>query len=99
MSSVRLASGVNKSISLTRHRQYEFGVLGIISERLSDFANCRVDAVLGVNKNILAPQTLDDFLPGDKIPIFAGEQDEQLHRDLFQFDGTAGAEEFVTVAV
>lgn len=89
----------NEAVTLTRNRLDEARFFGIIPERKANLADGGVDSMLGVNKNILAPEALDDFISRDEIPIFAREQDEQLHGDLFQLDRTTGTEKFKTVAV
>ena len=60
---------------LTKLSQYlvSFGPFGLLAIAFLDSVMIPmpggVDAVLGVNKNILAPQPLDDLLPADHVAI------------------------------
>src|SRR5262249_588844 len=96
---IAIVSLGNESIALARDCLKEPPLLGIIAESEANFANRCIDAVLSINKYVFAPEAVDDLLPSDKVPVFARQQDEQLHRDLFQLDGPTGAEQFVAVAV
>jgi hypothetical protein len=83
----------------SRNRLNETRVFRIVPEREADFAYGGVDPVLGIDKNIFAPETLDDLLPCDEMPILGREQDEQLHGIFFELYGATGAQKFVAVAV
>jgi hypothetical protein len=65
VSLIHVSGGPYEPIPFTRHREHEPGPLGIIPKRPSDFANGGVNAMLGINENVFAPEALDDFLPRD----------------------------------
>jgi hypothetical protein len=54
---------------------------GIIPKGSPDFENGGVDAVLGVDKDALAPETFANLLAGDDVPVAFDQKDEQIHRD------------------
>jgi hypothetical protein len=62
----------------------EAGLIGIILQGLSEVADSGVDAGLGVDEDVLAPETVDDFLAGDDVGVFFGEKRQQLHRNTFE---------------
>ena len=54
---------------------------GIIPKGSPDFENGGVDAVLGVDKDALAPETFANLLAGNDVPVSFDQKDEQVHRD------------------
>src|SRR5215469_14607602 len=66
----------NEPISLPRNCLNEAWPFRIVAQRQSDLADGSIDAVLGINENVLAPELFDDFLPGDETPIFAHQENE-----------------------
>ncbi|HKM84535.1 MAG TPA: hypothetical protein VJY15_26695 [Candidatus Acidoferrum sp.] len=58
---------------------------------MAHFADSSVDAVVGVNEDILTPDGQEDLLSGDQAVAVLGEQEEQLEGNAFEFDETAGA--------
>ena len=63
----------------------------MVPEGLPDLAHGGVDAMLGVEKDILAPEPLDNLLSADYVAILFRQQDKQLHRNPFQFQDSAVA--------
>ena len=59
--------------------------LYVFPQSRSNLANGSIDAVLSINKDIFAPQPLDNLLPADDLPIFLQQQDEQLHGNALEF--------------
>src|SRR5271170_6896931 len=74
-----------KAITLTRDGLDKARTLRVILERLPGFPDRGIDAVFGVDEDLFAPETVDDFLAGDHAAIFFQEQDEQFHGDAFEF--------------
>jgi len=64
-------------------------LLGVVSQRLADFADRRVDTVFGVDEDILAPETVDDFLAGDDATFPLQKKDQQLHGDPLEGNALA----------
>jgi len=58
---------------------------------LAGFADSGVDAVVGVNEDVLPPDGLENFLTSDEALAVFGKQEEQLEGNAFEFDETAGA--------
>ena len=76
----------DKAVPSSRDGLYETGPLGIVSKRPADFPYGGIDSVVGVYKDILAPQTFYDFLPGDDVALTLREENQQFHRDALQPD-------------
>ena len=68
----------------SEHGLHEARALGIVVERLTDFANGCVDSLCGIQENLFAPESLNDFFPADEpIPVLH-EKDEEFHWNLFK---------------
>ena len=52
------------------------GLLRVVSQGLADFADGGVDAVFGIDEDILAPETVDDFLAGDDATLPLQKKDQ-----------------------
>jgi hypothetical protein len=52
-----------------------------------------------VKENVGTPQAFHDFIPRDKAVTFLNQQDEQLHRQFFQFKSATGTDEFESLAI
>jgi hypothetical protein len=63
---------------------HEAGLIGIIFQSLADLSDGGVDAVLGVDENILAPEAVDDFLAGDDGTLPLQEKDQQFHGNTLE---------------
>ena len=55
--------------------------------------------MFGIEKNIVAPQMLDDLLSGDEMSVLCCQQNQQFHRDFFEFDRAARSEKFIAVTI
>ena len=84
----------DEAVSLAGDGLNEAGIFGVVFERLADFADGGVDAVLGIDEDILAPDAVDDFLTGDDGSILFHQKQEQFHGDALQFQDAAFAAEF-----
>jgi hypothetical protein len=74
-------------------------LLGVVFQGLADFSDGGVNAVFGIDEDILAPETVDDFLAGDYATLALQKKHQQLHGDALQFQGVAVAAQFEAVAV
>src|SRR5450631_3372497 len=59
-----------EAVSLAGDGLDEAGLGGIVAQGLADFPNRGVDAVLGIDEDVLAPEALDDFLARDDGAVF-----------------------------
>src|SRR5580704_16409713 len=50
----------------------------------ANLSNRSVDAVLGIDKDVFAPEPFDDLVPGRDCAVFFEQKDEQLHRNAFK---------------
>jgi hypothetical protein len=67
----------------------EAGVVRVVFQGLADFADGGVDAVFGVDEDILAPETVDDFLAGDDATLPLQKKDQQFHGDALEGNALA----------
>jgi hypothetical protein len=82
--SFRLEAVAFSSLSLDEAR-----LLGIVFQSLPDLADRGVDAVFGVDEDILTPETVDDFLAGDDTTLPLQKKDQQFHGDAFEGNALA----------
>jgi hypothetical protein len=66
---------------------------------LADFADGGVDAVLGVDEDLGAPQALGDFGSSHEIAVVGCQENEQLHRPSFQLQVASGTGEFEAAGI
>lgn len=66
---------------------------------MTKFPDGRIDAVIGINKNISLPELLDDFPPRNQVPLLGHQQDEQLQGLGFDTQWSSLAEQLETPAV
>src|SRR5580658_8200463 len=85
-----------KSVTFAGNRLYESRPLYIFPQRRPNLANGRIDAMLGIMENILAPQALDNLLSAHLLPIFFNQQDEQFQGNSFDSQRKAVAAQFKT---
>jgi hypothetical protein len=71
----------------------------IILESLADLSNRSIDAVIGIEKNVLTPDPLYNLLAGDQLAALLHQKQEQLHWDASEFDGLTCSSEFIRAEV
>lgn len=74
-------------------------VLGVFAKGYANFADRRIDAIVGVAKRVSAPQRLDDVSTRHKLPAARCHQDEQFHWHAFKPDLLAATAQFVALDV
>src|SRR6266851_1938915 len=78
---------------------YESRLLGVVLEYLANLADSGVDAVVGVEEDVLAPNPFDDLVAGHELPSGLNQEDQQLRRNPLQLQNPAGAAQFVGAQV
>ena len=73
----------------------ESGVIGVIPEDAAELADGPVDAVVGIEEDLLPPDPLRDLFPGDQLSSSFHQQKQQIHRDALQLEHSAGAAQLV----
>src|SRR5208337_1082143 len=63
-----LGYGRDKPVSLAGNGLYEARLIGIVSQHLADLADGAINAVVGIQKDAFAPDTLNDLFPRDHLP-------------------------------
>jgi len=71
----------------------------IIPEDLADFPDRPIDAVVGIKKNILTPDSLDDLIAADDLVPLLDQQEQNFEWNALQFEHASSAMEFVGLAV
>jgi len=66
----------DKPITLPRYRLYKPWPLDVFPQCRPDLAYRCIDSVFGINKNIFAPQSLDNFLPTHNLPVAFNQEYE-----------------------
>jgi hypothetical protein len=89
----------DKAIALSRHGAQESRVIRILLQGGADFADGSVDAVIGVHKNILAPNALKDLVPGDELSPLFRKKEKQFQGDSFEADNAARAAQLKSAEV
>jgi len=89
----------NEAVTLARDGLYEAWLLGVIPERLPNLADGGVDAVLGVEKNVLAPDPFDDLIAGNQLTVPLHQEGEEVHGNLFELEDVVSPAQLITTAV
>ena len=76
--------GGGKAVPPPHHGFYETRLLWIVPQDHADLADCRVNTVINIKEDILAPEALGDLLAGYQPAAPFDQQDEQLHGEFFQ---------------
>ena len=69
-------------------------LLRIVFQDLTDFADGAVDAVVSIEKDIFAPDSLGDFFAGDELTFLLNEDDENLQGKALELEDTSCMAEF-----
>ena len=59
------------------------GLRNTVDALAAEFEGERVDAVIGVEVNVFAPEAFDDLLAADQSAVRADQEDQEVHRDAF----------------
>lgn len=74
-------------------------MLRIILKNLTDLADRSVDAVVGVQENVFAPNLLDDLIPRDKLPSMLDEKNQEFHGRGFEFEYSPGPAQLIRAEI
>ena len=73
--------------------------VGVVTQRGAKLSHNIVDVFFGVDKQIGAPQLLDDVVPGHHLLATLDQKDQQLHGLLLELDSPPGPPQFVASQV
>jgi hypothetical protein len=79
-----LGQGRDEPVAFPRDSLHIDGVFRVVFQNLADFPDRRIDAVVGIQVDILAPDPADDFLSGDQLSFAFYKQEQDLHGDSLQ---------------
>lgn len=88
VSSVRTGHRGGESVPLANDGFEKPWLLGVIAQNDSDFAHRGINAVVHVEEDIFSPKALRNLFARDQFATTSDEQEEQLHRQLFQTEYT-----------
>jgi hypothetical protein len=69
-------------------------LLGIVVQYLADFADSAVNAVVGIEKGVLAPDLLGDFFAGDELTFLLDQYKQHLYRNALELKRATVLPEF-----
>jgi hypothetical protein len=85
----------DEPVSFSRNRLYKAWLFGIVFQDLSNFPDGCIDAVVGIDKNFLPPDSLDDLIAHNEVAGVLQQQAKQFQRNPFEFQRLARAAQFV----
>jgi len=74
-------------------------LLGIVVQDLTYLADRAINAVIGIKKNALAPDFLNDLFPCGELASLLNQEEQNLRRDALQPEHTPAAAQFVSLEV
>jgi hypothetical protein len=69
----------DKAVALAGNGLQESWVVGIVPQRLADFANSYIDSGIRIDENIFAPQFVDNLDPADQVSVARYQEEQKLH--------------------
>ena len=87
--------GGDKPVSPASHCLDKSRLFGVILEHLTDFADGCIDAVVGVEEDIFAPNLFDNLVPADELSVLRDQQQKKLHGDMLQLQWLARPAQFI----
>jgi hypothetical protein len=87
---LRFAYRCDEAISFATDGFNEARLFRIVLQYLADLADCPVDAVVGVQENVLTPYPINDLISGKKLPTMLDEKQQQLHGSGFELEHAPG---------
>jgi hypothetical protein len=68
-------------------------LLGIVLQYLADFADGAVDAVVSIEKDVLAPDPLGNFLAGNELTLPLDQNEQDLQRKTLELQHATSVSE------
>jgi len=73
-----------KPVPLANYRFYETGIVGVVAQCHTDFANSGVYTDIDLNENGRSPKPFGDLFTSNQISVFLHQEKQQLHRPSFE---------------
>src|SRR5215469_13786244 len=96
---VTIAHRRNEPISLSGNGLDKARLFGIVAKHLPDFTDRSIDAVIGVNKNALAPNFCRNLFARDDLVSPSNQEEEDLHRDAFKLEHTPAPAQLIGLRI
>jgi hypothetical protein len=71
----------------------------VVAQSRSNFADCCIDTVLGIQEYVFAPESVRDLLACDELSRFFRKQNEQFKRTFLKLDHATAAPQFEPGAI
>jgi hypothetical protein len=91
---VRLTDGSDKPVATAGNGFDEPGIVGVVTEGLSQFRDCSAEALTKLNESIFRPEVLLDGLAADDLSGIFKKQKKKLKGLILQLDSMSVPEEF-----
>src|SRR5882724_757211 len=91
--------GCAEAVAFANYGFDEAWVFWVVAQGLPEFSDGGVDAMLGLNEDVLAPEFVDDLFACDEVAVPAGQQDQQLHGNFFEFQRPAVATQLIAAQI
>jgi hypothetical protein len=88
-------NGRDEPVSHARDSLDKARLYGFVFKDLANFSDCRVDAVVSIDKNFLPPDSFDNLIARDELAATLQKQAQQFEGDPFEFQRMARAAQFV----
>ena len=95
----RLRRPGDEPVSLPGHGLDHARPLGIVPQGVADLSDGAVDAVVGVEVDVLAPDPFHDLVASHEPSPLLDEEEQQLHGDTLELDGSAAPAQLVGTRV
>jgi hypothetical protein len=95
----RLNYRANKTIPAAGDSLYIPRAIGIVFQHLPDLSDRPVNAVVGIEKNSLAPNPLDDLVACNQFAILLHQKEQDFRRNALQFQDAPRAAEFLRTRI
>ncbi len=71
----------------------------VFIKSLSQFADSGVDAVVGIQENVFAPDSFEYFVPRYQLPRALSQEEQQVEGNSFEVNGAASTTEHVCAPI
>src|SRR6185437_7982382 len=89
----------DEAVPLPNDRLQETRLLGIVAQCLPNLAHGGINALLGIEKYVPAPEPRHDGLAADQLVAVLHQEDEELHGDFFQAEAGAVQAQLIALQV
>jgi hypothetical protein len=89
----------DEPVTFPENSLHEARPLRIVMKHLTDFANGCVDPLLGIQEDVFAPESRNDFFPADELILVFHEKDQQFHGNFLEPQNSVAAAKFIALKI